>query len=357
MRRRLPYILFSLFLAGIIASCEKVIEFEGEALEKKLVMYSMLNPDSVIDVYISYSHPIFDHSFSYAQLPNANVSLFRDDTFIETLTYRSPFSVSEYGPAPSLSNYVSVSEIPVPGSTYRLEVSVPGYQSISSEAVLPTPVPIISLDTATISYTESDFDFTWVRSAWKATIRFRDPPDEENYYRLVLRHIYGSYTGDKSLPYSNEYPVVVADEEILWIQSDDPLLNPEEDNSIFGSNIPNSFSVFSDELISGKEYELDFTIDPYYFTIDTAYHEFFQLQIGLQAITKDLYLYLVTYTAQDMLGNDLFSEPVIIHSNVNEGLGIFGAAASSNRSITQGSYPDEGVYYLKATEFYDYWDY
>jgi len=132
MDRNLLYIPVFLIMTGIFWSCEKTIEFEGEALERKLVMYSVLNPDSVIDVYISYSHPIFDPSFTYAQVRGADVSLFRDDTFIETLTYRTPSLVPEYAPAVSLSNYVSASVIPVPGSTYRLEVSLPGYQSVSS---------------------------------------------------------------------------------------------------------------------------------------------------------------------------------------------------------------------------------
>jgi len=338
-------------MAGIYSSCEKVIEFEGEALERKLVMYSVMNPDSLIDLYISYSHPIFDTDFSYEQLTSANVSLFRDDTFIETLTYRTPLPKPLYAPEVSLSNYVSISEIPVPGRSYRLEVSLPGYISVSSEAVLPTPVPIISLDTTRITYREYD----WEWSEWHASLRFRDPPGEENYYRLVLRQISGFYTGEKFLPYSNDFPVIIAEEDILWIQTDDPLLNSEEDdNSIFGSDIPNTFSVFSDELISGKEYELDFLINPYLEYLDTSYHEFFQFRIELQTISKDLYLYLRTYSGQYENGNDFFAEPVIIHSNVRDGLGIFGASTSSDHSITHGSYPVDGVYYLADDEFYEY---
>ena len=353
MRRALLYIPVFLILAGFYSSCEKVIEFEGEALERKLVLYSVLNPDSVIDVYISYSLPIFDLS-PYGQVTSADVSLFRDDTFIETLSYKPPSPRSEYMPPVSLSNYISASEIPLPGSTYRLEVSLPGYQSVSSEAVLPTPVPIISLDTTRITYRESDMDFLWEWSEWNVSLRFRDPPGEENYYRLVLRQVSGYYTGDKFLPYSDEYPVVVDEQEVLWIQTDDPLLNPEEENSIFGSDVPNAFSVFSDELISGKEYELDFILNPYFEYLDTSYHEFFQFRIELQSISKDLYQYLMSYSAQWMLGDDLFSEPVIVHSNVNGGLGIFGASASSKQSISMGSYPVDGVYYLTNEEYYDF---
>ncbi|GAH52225.1 unnamed protein product, partial [marine sediment metagenome] len=99
MKRVSLYIPAFIILAGLFSSCEKVIEFEGEALEQKIVLYSVLNPDSLIDVYISYSHPIFDPEFSYHQIVDADVRLFRDDSFIDTLTYRPPATVKDYVPS------------------------------------------------------------------------------------------------------------------------------------------------------------------------------------------------------------------------------------------------------------------
>jgi hypothetical protein len=342
-------------LAGLFCSCEKVIEFEGEALDSKLVMYSILERDSLISVHLSYSYPVFEPEFSYSQLTGAAVSLFRDGSFVESLTYRSPApSGYEFDPAPAFSAYGSASEVPVPGSTYRIEASVPGYPDVSSEAIVPEAVPVMGLDTVTV--VRADYDWSYL--SWKVTLRFSDPPDEENYYRLVVSQVYGFYTGDRFLPYSNEFPVVVAEIGDIWVESDDPILSPGEDNSIFGSGTPNTFSVFSDELVSGKQYGLDFYLEPFlYMEYDTAYHDFMMYTIRLQSITKDLYLYLMTRSAQDVFGDDPFSEPVIVHSNIDGGLGIFAASASSSRSIMMGTYPVEGVYYLTEEEFYKNWDY
>ena len=103
-----------------------------------------------------------------------------------------------------------------------------------------------------------------------------------------------------------------------------------------------------------NEEELDFIINPYYEFMDTSYHEFFRFRIELQSISKDLYLYLRTYSAQWEIGDDFFAEPVIIHSNVSDGLGIFGASASSYQNLAYGSYPVDEVYYLRDDEYYDY---
>jgi hypothetical protein len=262
-------------------------------------------------------------------------------------------STYEYDPAPAFSGYGSASEIPLPGSTYRIEVSVPGYPDVSGEAVVPAAVPVTGLDT--VSVIRSEYD--WSYPSWKVTLRFSDPPDEENYYRLVVSQVFGLYTGDRYLPYSSEFPVVISEYGGISVESDDPILSPGEDNSIFGSGTSNIFSVFSDELISGKQYGLDFYLDPFYMEFDTAYHDFMLYTIRLQSITKDLYLYLMTRSAQDEFGESPFTEPVIVHSNIDGGLGIFTASASSSCSIIKGSYPVEGVFYMTEEEFYDYWDY
>lgn len=332
--------------AGFAVSCEKVIEFKGEALNPKIVVYSLLNPDSLITAGISVSHPVFDAEYSYRQITNAEVSLYEDGAFVENLEYVPSFSFS--GISRSLSLYASPSRRPVPGRLYRLEVSLAGYDPVSCEASFPTSVPILSVDTTTEVHNEYGLE----SYSWLAKIRFSDPAEEENYYRLILKRSSGFYGGDKLLPYSPEIPVYVYTEPNSWIDTEDPLLVPTEENSLFGSDVPNTFSIFSDELISGKEHELIINIYQSYQAIDTSYHEFLHITVELQSISRDLYRYLQTFAAHSMLEGNFISEPVMVYSNVQNGLGAFGAYLPSRFNISKGRYPEDGVYYIVNPGYY-----
>jgi hypothetical protein len=209
------------------------------------------------------------------------------------------------------------------------------------------------VDTSTQTKTESGWDWESEYRTWLTKIRFQDPPEEENYYRLVVRRSSGTYSGDKYMPFSAEFPVIVSEDMEVWIDTEDPLLVPTEENSLFGSDVPNTFSIFSDELISGKEYELVFNIlqaDP---PIDTSYHEFLHIKLELQSISRDLYMFLLTFSAHSTLEGDFLSEPVMVYSNVDNGLGVFGTSVPSRFSILQGSYPVEGVNYIEYWRFYE----
>jgi len=345
--KRLPVYLHVMVLAaGFAVSCEKEIEFKGEALDPKIVVYSVLDPDSIITAGISVSHPIFDPEYTYKQIVNADVKLFEDGVFLESLVY-VPLDSGTLNIHP-LSVYASTSHKPVPGKHYRLEVSLNGYKKAVCEASLPAPVDIISVDTSTQRGNDSERDY----NVWNTRIRFRDPAGEENFYRLILRWSYGYYSGDKALPYSAYFPVFVYIQENSYVDTKDPLLVPAEENSLFGTDVPNTYLIFSDELISGKEHELVFNIPQIYQPIDTNYHEFMAITVELQSISRDLYKYLLTYAANSMLEDNFISEPVMVYSNVENGLGAFGACVPSRFSIMEGSYPQVGVYYVIVPSYY-----
>lgn len=349
---------FLIIIAGI--SCEKTIEFNGGETNPKIVLYSNLQPDSIITCQIGFSYAIFEAKYTPSQIRNADVKLYKDNIFIESLSYTTP-PVSDpdlYNDVQYLSNYESSNQIPEPLSNYKIEVAIPGYQSIYSSALLPEPVNITNIDTQLIVEKFDEYDYgmepewSYKNRILKTKISFTDPPNEENFYRLVVRQNYGFYTGDKNLPYNIEIPVLLSNNNISWIESDDPLLNPAEDEDILGSYTGNEYNIFSDEKISGKEYELSFDLNFNGDYVDTIYHEFTHFTIQLQSISKDLYYYLISYSSYKMTDGNFFSEPVLVYSNVENGLGIFGAFNSAKRSIKFGEYPKEGVYYEDEDKFW-----
>lgn len=331
------------------AGCEKIIEFKGGETEPKLVFYSNLEKDSLISCQIGVSHAVFDPEFQPFQIKNAVVSLYKDDVFLEDLGYSDPI-VSEYDNANTypLSTYSSGTIYAEAGTDYRIEVSVPGFDKIQSEARLPELVPIIQLDTVMLTTREYDWEYVTLR----VKLKFQDPANIANFYRLVIFEQTGYYPGNRGYPFDPEIPVLVSINNINWIESSDPLLVPPEEEDIFGSYEGNEFLIFSDEKIGGREYELSFNLNSNNPYVDTSYHEFSNYYIYLQSITEETYYYLSSLTKYHNHENDFLTEPVILYSNVENGLGVFTASSYSSRTLTYGRYPVPGVTYEDPD---DYW--
>lgn len=197
-----------------------------------------------------------------------------------------------------------------------------------------------------------DSEWTYEYKVLKTQISFKDPANEDNFYRLIVDQQYGMYAGDKSTPYDNSVPILLSsNNHITWFVSNDPLLNTSEEEGFIDPYSGNEYNIFSDEIINGKDYELSFELN-FGNEIDTSYNEFFHYNIQLQTISEEYYLYLQSYAKHKMVDGDFFSEPVIVYSNVLNGLGVFGAINSSPVKIQFGEYPIEGVYY---EDEYDYW--
>ena len=332
-------------LAGLVIgaqSCESTIDFKGEIAEPKIVLYSILQPDSLVTVNIAKSYPVTDYKYEPGQITDAVVRLFCNNEFTELLQYVPPPVSSENIGGAKLSMYISQTITPVHGNTYRIEVEIPGFKTVFGETALPGLVPVISVDTSIY-----EKDYSWGNMPWVnmiAHIRFADPEIDKNYYMLQMGETFGDYAGNPYTPYSPSSGIRVISQECYFDKTDEPLLSPDRGEDQLGMYTYNSFNIFTDELISGKSYELKVKVD---FTMpDTNYFEFIHFQVQMQSISKDLYLYLESYSAYLQTNDQFFSEPVMIYSNVKNGLGVVGAKVTSVKTARIGRYPVNGVYYV-----------
>ena len=319
-----------------LSACESIIEFKSEDIERKIVIYALLQPDSVIAVSVAEGHSIFEEKYEPRQITDAVVRLYTDGTLTETLAYMPPEPLPDYLETSQYSHYVSGGTKPNFGSTYRIEVEVPGLGTAYGEAELPVPVPITGVDTL-IRPAE------WGEKQMIVKLSFRDPAGEENLYRLTARDMMGKYYGDKQEPYSPEVPVTITDYDVSYSSYKEPLIAPRQEDDIFGMYLDNSYYLFTDELIAGKEYTLTMTLrlnQP-----DTDYYEFSNTYIMLHSVSRDLYLGLQSYSAHMQTRDNFLAEPVPVYTNITNGLGIVGAMSSSAVSLIRGDYPVEGVYY------------
>jgi hypothetical protein len=182
-----------------------------------------------------------------------------------------------------------------------------------------------------------------------------DPAQSTNYYRISYAIFSGrlqySFKGE-----NNEVEFSVQRRyESIWTETDDKLLNPEDDadDFLFGSG-NNKFNLFTDELINGKSFKFSVRSNSYNIEylrynkeLNTDKGEFSALEIKLHALSPEAYWYMKSLQQSDYSGDlDILTEPVPIYSNIKNGVGIF-AGMSAYRYIVPifGEYPKPGIKY------------
>lgn len=317
-------------------SCETVIDYKGPDAQPKAVIYSVLQPDSLITVLVSESHSVFQMRYQPRQITDATVRVYRDGALLETLSYAEPAPVQEYVPANPYSLYASDANTPEPGSVYRVEVEVPGLPMAYGEAEVPFPVPVKITDT-------SSTEISYGLHELVVKLRFRDPAGEKNYYRFVASGTTGYYYGDKNEPFNPFTPVSIQRQELSYGSLSDPLIAPQQEDDIFDMYLQNTYFLFTDDLIPGREYLLRLTYTGVY--PNTDYYEFLRARFCLNNITRDLYLHLQSYSAHIQARDNFLAEPVPVYTNIVNGLGVVGATSVGCDSLKIGDYPVEGVAY------------
>lgn len=315
---------FLIFTCFFLLSCEKTIEFNGETKEPLLVLNSFIRADSIIMAEVSKS-AFFLSSNTPALITDATVQAYSNGELIDELEH--------IGNGRYQLNYC-----PEVNEEISITAAKPGMNNINASTKIPERTNVISIDTTylnvketeLIQYVENDqgyYDYTRVGTLYIYEIlfklKFKDPPGIRNYYRLTgkikIANIHdGYYGGGDYYNDGNIYP-------------DDPIFGSSS-NSVWGleNETSNTYNIFSDDLIQGKEYQLKFTAN-------AAKYDFFKeyapdkpvhdtLFVNLQALNRDYYLYLRTLDAYwNSYGVEIFSEPVQIHSNINGGIGILGS--------------------------------
>lgn len=175
----------------------------------------------------------------------------------------------------------------------------------------------------------------------RLTCRITDTAGEK-YYRLRVRGVRNNksmqtWQGDGWETTAYTYYTM---QDVFF--SSDELFMDSRITANFGG-WPAFFSnVFDNSLMQGRDYT--FTVDspmiPYSMVStheidETLWHDP-EVMVELQAISKELYLYLKSVQIYQVSENDAFSEPVQIYSNVQNGWGILGALSYDRHFVEYG---------------------
>jgi hypothetical protein len=350
-----------LIVALGFAACQKEIEFDQRLIEPKLVINSFICADSIIEASIALSRPIPGVQKSYEWVNNAKVVLYTNGEKTEELSvFEIEYPEEEdyyyyYGSnndKPTVV-YRTINTKAEAGKTYKLEVTHAEHETAYGETTLPIPIDIIELDTETKTM---NYEYGGSENQLIVKMKFKDRPNEENYYRITFTRTWGSkkqfYEWETYTDTS--YTIVVSTrQEGNYLNTSDKLLSSDNDanNLLFGS--PNNrYNLFTDELIQGKEYELSFVaISEHIYegikekNIYSNPGEFHHIDVKLSTISREAFLYMKSSSEQNWYGNDFFTEPVQAFSNIKNGAGIVAGYSSAVKSIRNGTYPIDTIKY------------
>jgi len=290
MKKILLITIASLLLSG----CVKILNDDLKAKESKLVLNAAISPDSTFTVNLSRTFNIFDDESS-KNLPfvdGAKMRLFENGTYLFDLENQS------YG------YYSKADFYPEKENAYTVDAAMEGFKSIESKAVIPETVPITDFDTLIVRLTDDPYYGN--QTQYVALLTYQDPAGVSNQYQLVCK---------------------------IGQKDDDGKLN-WEGNSVYVPDVDDSFYdrswgelLWNDKYSDGKEVEIRFVFYSMYPQFDEGLRETdtVYFRFSFQSVNQDYYTYLksIGQYLESGGGEDPFSEPVVIYSNVKNGYGIF----------------------------------
>jgi len=282
--------IYIILIVLSLASCEDKfindLDIDVPDQEQLLVINLELQANSTIaETFVARSSNI--NEVDPALYDDAIVELYKDDNFLSEFVF--DFDSRNY--------IASFDSTTLTEGTYRVEVSgIENLNDISATQVIPGMVEIL----------RGEFEEQGTMND-KVKIRFNDPAGQENYYLVqlfsVLEDSLGIETRRKSLALTSVTPVA----EVLEL-TDGVIL---KDDAFEGTTLEVSLGI-------GRNYTYDGG------TIGNNY-----IEAVLGHIGRDHYLYLKSLDLFEAAVENPFTEPVIVHNNIENGIGIF---RTSNQS-------------------------
>lgn len=200
-----------------------------------------------------------------------------------------------------------------PVGEYEIQVNHPDYGLVSSKTTIPEPVYLTELSTDSLSISGSDFART---TPYLVTVTFTDPPGD-NYYNFDI------FTDNSNL----ELDTFIYGMDTFLIES----YSYAYIESVNNTNVVETFDngiFMRDELFDNSEFTLSFYINIFGDNfMDKTFEEILDpVKLRWSCISEEQYNFRTSYfnyiNSQDF---GPFSEPVSLYSNIENGLGYFGA--------------------------------
>lgn len=263
----------------LFTSCEKKLGIDLPADADRPVLNVLMNENSPLKVRFSLSGRLSDGQ-SFKEAGNAETKLYENDVFKELLKTKVIDGKTYY-----LSNTVALKD-----KKYKITAALPGFKLVEGSDIIPD-ISTVEINNQSVNESNSD--------SYKLKFNFllKNNSKEKQYYRFrILYEDNGSGNAGSKIPF---------------------YIRPVNTSDIFGSGNSEKKAWFAEKAQSADE-----TIF-YSFTADQNPGSK-KMYIEVSLLTETSYKYLKSVSKADDSEDSPFSEKVIIHSNVQNGLGIVG---------------------------------
>lgn len=297
--------IYMLLIVLCLVGCDKEIKYKGEQTTPLLVMNGIVEADSTLSIKLSKSIFFLSNNQSTNVSEGKVYIQINDKEKVEM--YENDYYNGKFESNIRLQT----------GERCKFMAEGDNLTPIWSEVSL-----IQKSNFEILSYTTDGL-------TGKIKLRIHDPEEEDMCYRLFVNsYFYTDREHGRNYESSSEFT------------SKDKLLNRSED--MYDSYITD---YFDDEYFHGRSYDLELTIEYpyasyYYGEIDKSWESdpenrktLFSLEVNLQSLSRELYLYYCTFDAAMENAFNMFSEPIQIYTNVNEGIGCIGVVNNNNKIL------------------------
>ncbi len=322
-------------LLALLCACEETIPF-NESVQNEINIFALAVTGQNFKAYISHNLPIDQgpnfYYLDYSSFCDETETFFKEELVMEnanaiirvngSASYPLTFNQSEL--------YYSCDYIPNEGDVIEIQVRAEGYPEASAQTKVNKSLELSDLQYS-VYYDEaaskeehewmkrfSDYDVYGADSVMAISFSFQDPAGAKNYYRLKVRSV-GEYLG-----FMNDTCYCVSD----VFTSTDPIFHDSQLIKGYGSWEPYFSNVFDDHLIDGDQYTVNVhsrkrAESPSYTIIE------------LQSISRDLYYFLKSMQLYRISTDDVYSTPIGIYGNIDNGWGIFGSVSKNTYVINR----------------------
>ena len=286
---------FTLLLALIFFSCEKVIPIEAGFLNSNLVVNSVFLNDSFCQLHLSSSINVYDTN-TFKNILDATV-------FIKDSNGNNIEQLSHI-----INGFYLGNQSLVTGKSYYLQVEHDKFNSVFASSSIPNAISNIYIDT--ISYTQNGKDKI------KVKLTFEDERHVKNYYKLAVK--VGKTIMDSTVV--NGSLIMDTIKEYSWLKI-------HKDHAILESTITNKETIFNDNSFNGSSFTIDFSIKDIIkktnkndnINLDFIELYFYNINSSLYNYHKSIKIYSENY-------NIPFAQPIQVFSNIQNGFGLFTGA-------------------------------
>lgn len=287
-------------LMAVLVSCEKEIELTTKS-NKCIVANALITENEPIEVFV-YSAVDYVGRKSSRLLENATLAVYCNGELVEEICGMNTDSC------------YCTSVIPKNGDTYSIKVDCQQYCSVTAEATIPNPIQVEVLQRDSVQVILYSDGYRTHNSSGEVEISVTDTTNELRYYLLTITgyyHPFNNPSAIKTTALVPEYNNATAQPTSMT-----DILNHLFESSNVQHVEDREYILFSNQHWRGGSTTLRFGLE-HFSDIPS--------DIDVMSFDEEYYKYFISKELQKAGDEEslMFSEPVTLHSNVKNGLGLF----------------------------------